>query len=265
MTDTPTAALTTAPEAPPPAFKLFSVKHILWGSLFGGPLVATLMMAANFKRLGEIKKSRVASLIGAGTVAIVVFLSFYIEKRFGRTGNLSFAGAFGAAARGAAKHYQGSALEAHEGAGGRMESAWKSLGVTVLGMLQTLIGAAVVVGWLQTTVVFGGSHDIVLEGDATESDARRVGNVLTEVGVFRADQQTEMTLAHRRSTWTLTFTLSKSGAAPSGLASSFAPAGQALREQVFNLGEKLQIEFLKGFGIKIATCDVDGSGGLSCR
>jgi hypothetical protein len=248
-----------------PAFKLYPIKHVLWTSCLGGPLAGTWMIAANFQRLGAVKKSHLASAIGAAAVGLVVMLSYLIERRFGKAANLSLGGVLGVATFLIAKRLQGSAIEAHENQGGRLEPVWKSVGIMGIGIAQTIIGAAAIVSLLQTTVVVGSTHEIELAGMATESDARRVGAVLTDIGMFPAGQHSNMTLTREPSTWTLTFTSTKAKLETVDLATVFAPAANALRDRVFPGDDRLLLVFANQYGFSLKTCELNKERQLACR
>lgn len=90
------------------------------------------MIATNFQRLGAAKKSYLTAAIGAAAVALVVMLSYSIERRFGKVVNLSLVGVLGVATFLIAKRLQGAAVKAHEAEGGalspggRARASWGS-------------------------------------------------------------------------------------------------------------------------------------------
>ena len=256
-----------AGEPAEPRFKLYPLKHVLWSSVFGGPLAGTWMIAANFKRLGAIKRSYVASAIGGAAVALVMVIGITIGRRFGGMGNLSLGGALGVATHMIAKRYQGTAIEIHSAQGGRFESALKSVGITLLGLVQALLGAGVLVSWLQTTVVVGpgGAHKIILDGMATESDAKRVGAVLTDIGLLRDGQQSQMTLTRERAKWTLSMTVTKEGIKDLDVAEVFGPVAIALRERVFSGSDLFLLVFQSEYGVTVKTCEVTQERRVICR
>jgi hypothetical protein len=223
------------------------------------------MIATNFQRLGAAKKSYLTAAIGAAAVALVVMLSYSIERRFGKVVNLSLVGVLGVATFLIAKRLQGAAVKAHEAEGGRLESRWKSAGIMGLGMAQAMIGAAAVISLLQTTVVIGGTHEIALAGMATESDARRVGAVLTDAGVLRPGQQSRMMLTKEPSTWTLTFSSTKARIANIDLAAVFEPLANALAGRVFTGGERVLLVFANQYSFTLKTCELGQQHRLTCR
>jgi hypothetical protein len=249
--------------AEPPAYKLYSTRQIGWSSFIGGPLAGTWMIRANFKRLGNVKASHVAAVIGAAAVAVVVVVGYVLERKFGKGGNLSLGVVLGIATQNLAKHYQGRAIAAHENDGGRIESVGKSLGVTVIGLLQTALGAVALLSYLETTVVIGGTHRITLEGMAEKADAERLGAVLTEFGVFRSGMDTYMALERGRSDWTVSFHVDKETLTSGDLAAIFAPIAKELSARLYGSG--VHLAFPDEFGFARKRCEFDPRGEFVCR
>jgi len=68
MTEGEAQASAAPVEAGVPGYKLYPLKHMLWGTWLGGPLAATWMIATNFKRLGQTRKRDVTLIVGAALV-----------------------------------------------------------------------------------------------------------------------------------------------------------------------------------------------------
>jgi hypothetical protein len=251
-----------APEAAP-EYKLFALKHIWAVSFIGGPLPGAWMMAANYKRLGQLAKSRLASALGALAIIVVVAVSYAITRKFGQTGNFPIGVSLAIAMRELAKSQQGRAIGEHERRGGLFESGWKSFGITLVGIAQTFFGAAVLLGWLQTSVVVGGTHKIILDGTATEADGRRMGDILLDIGMLPEGQETEMSLEKERSAWTVTVNVNEGFLDRSDLAEGFEPVAQQLRARAFPDGLRLKLVLASGLHKK--TCELDDAGHLDCR
>jgi len=245
--------------------KLYPLKHILWASVVGGPLAGTWMIATNFRRLGARRKSLAASLLGGSVVALVVILAFALERRFGKTGTLRLGAVLGLAAYYLAKRFQGEAIATHSAQEGPSESAWKSMGVTAFSMILAILGAASLVSFLRPTVVIGGSHEIELVGMATRSDAIRVGEVLTDIGLLRSGGHASVTLDRQPSSWILTVTVKEGGLENASLVKSFESVASALRSRIFTDNTGLQIVLTADRGFKKKTCDLDEGGRLTCR
>jgi hypothetical protein len=256
----PEAAAVAVEEAP--AYKLFPLKHIWAVSVFGGPLPGAWMMAANYKRLGQTAKSHLAAGLGALAIVLVVALNYAITRNFGETGNLPFGFVLAAAVRQLAGSQQGRAIGEHERRGGVLESAWKSFGIMLVGIVQTLFGAAVLVGWLQTSVVVGGTHEIILDGMATEADARRMGDVLVGIALPEG-KETKTLLEKDRSSWTVTINVKREYIDEPDLARIFEPIAQHLRAFAFPDGLALKLVLANGLHKKI--CELDGAEHLACR
>jgi hypothetical protein len=250
-------------ELAPPDYKLYPVKHIWWTAIIGGPLPSAWMMAANYKRLGEPKKSHVASGLGALAIIAAVLIAYVAERKFGGRGGIGLGAVIAGVVRSLANSLQGREIAAHEARGGRLESAWKSVGIMLVGIAETLFGAAVLVGWLQTTVVVGGTHKITLEGMAEEGDARRMGEVLREAGVLPDGQETEMSLEKSRDEWTVTLNLNEGFLDKPDLAQLFEPVAARLRDRAFP--DTLRLKLVLQNGLRRRTCALSAAGQLACR
>jgi hypothetical protein len=245
--------------------RLYSLKHIMWASVVGGPLAGTWMVATNFRRLGEGKKSLVTSLIGGSTVALVVVLAFALERSFGKTGTLRLGAVLGISAYLLAKRFQGRAITTHAEQEGPFESPWKSLAVTVVSVVVAIVAAGSLESYLRPTVVVGGSHEIELGGTATESDAIRVGEVLTEIGMFRYVQHTRMRVAREPSRWIVTVGVKQGSLEDAEVLKSFEAIANALRARAFADNLKLRMVLTTEGGLKTKTCDLGEGGRLTCR
>jgi hypothetical protein len=100
---------------------------------------------------------------------------------------------------------------------------------------------------------------------ATESDARRVGVVLTDLHMFPAGQHSQMTLTRQPSTWTLAFSSTKAKIETVDLATVFAPAANALRDRVFPGDDRLLLVFANEYGFSLKTCELNKERQLACR
>jgi hypothetical protein len=245
-----------------PDFKLYPIKHIWWTAVIGGPLPSAWMMAANYKRLGDVKKSRIAAGVGALVIVAIMALGEALDRQFGG-GGFRFGVVIAIGVRSLATSLQGPAIAAHQERGGRFESAWKSTGIMLVGIAETLFGAAVLVGLLQTTVVIGGTHKILVDGMASEADARRMGEVLTEAGLLVEGQETEMSLEKTRDAWTVTINVNDGFLEKPDLAELFEPVANQLRERAFP--DVLRLKLVLARGLHRKTCERFASGQLECK
>jgi hypothetical protein len=246
-----------------PAYKLYPVKHIWWTAVIGGPLPSAWMLAANYKRLGETKKSHIAAGLGALAIVAMVALGVVLDRKFGGSRHLQLGGVIAIAVRSLAMSLQGTSIAAHEARGGRFESPWKSIGIMLVGIAETFFGAAVLVGWLQASVVVGGTHKIILEGTATEADARRMGDVLLEIGALPEGKETEMSLEKERTAWIFTINVNEDFLEKPDLVPIFEPVAQQLRARAFPDG--LELKLVLASGLHRKRCELDPDGHLSCR
>ncbi len=134
--------------------KLYSYWNIAGGAVIGGPLTAVYMVQKNYEAWGEIEMAHKARKFGfLATVAVFVILDVIIlflpEDNDTRFGFVLSAIAFGLA-----QHYQGQRIKEHKENHGEFIGFWKSLGVALIGMLATLVLAAVT--FLTVSVILSG-------------------------------------------------------------------------------------------------------------
>ena len=115
----------------PPA-PLYSTGSIGLATLFGGPLATGWLMATNYWRLGERRKS-----VAAMAVAIVLLIGMYIVPTYVEEWEL-VVGLTLFALIGIQRALQGAAFRAHIARWGREASAWRALGIGIVSLVVSL-------------------------------------------------------------------------------------------------------------------------------
>ena len=126
--------------------KVYKDREIWVATLLGGTLAAGYMVAKNYRAFGETEKVRKTWLATVVATALILIVSFapYIDRLPNYLFSLVCAGIVVVLVQ----MYQGEKIRMHIRAGGRIQSWWKTLGVSIAGAVITIIlfvGVAAVV------------------------------------------------------------------------------------------------------------------------
>jgi hypothetical protein len=194
------------PQYTPPAYSLYDVGAVALAAL-GAPLAGTILIASNYRKLGQGGNAFLALLLGAAASAVEIYLALTSAKNPGIAALVLFAVTWFAA-----NELQGSAIKTHVAWGGQLYSKWRGVGV---GILTSLVLGAGFVAYLyhtgqlqklitqaenqqkqfqipqnpaqapQNTVTIGAKDQVVYSGTATANDATALGNALKAAGYFQ--------------------------------------------------------------------------------
>ncbi|HEY0048916.1 MAG TPA: hypothetical protein VGB68_06510 [Pyrinomonadaceae bacterium] len=120
------------------AEKIFKDREVWVGTFLGGPLVAGYMIAHNFKTFGDGARARKTWIIAfAATLALfgIALFAPYIE----RIPQVAIPLVYTGMAFVLVRLYQGEKIAVFVGAGGRIHSWWRTIGVTIAGMVITFV------------------------------------------------------------------------------------------------------------------------------
>jgi hypothetical protein len=202
------------PQYMPPAYRLYDIGAVGLAAFFGGPLAGTILMASNYRKLGQGNNGVLALIVGAAaSVGLIVMGLKSTASPTIASVVLIVCTAL------AAKQLQGEAIKTHVAWGGQLFSKWRAFGIaiaTVLvlgggvvaylyhtGQLQKIIAQAEQqqkqvqtpqnpaqapqnqVPAPQNTVTIGTKDQVVFSGTATATDATALGNALKTAGYFQ--------------------------------------------------------------------------------
>ena len=176
----------TAPEsqAPVPAYTLFDSASVALATLFGSPIAGAILLAVNYRRLGNEINAAVAFLAGLAVTIIAIVSGNFIPSTF--TGGLAIV--LVVAMRSAAQALQGPAVQQHTSQGGRLASRWAAFGIGVGVLVAIAAGVFVIVFGFQIASLSGskvtiGTKDVVeYSGSATKEDGQVLGEKLKQIG-----------------------------------------------------------------------------------
>jgi len=181
------------PQYTPPAYRLYDVGAVFLAAFLGSPLAGTVLIASNYRKLGQGGNGILALVLGAVASAGLMLLGLKSTQSPAIASIVLFV-CTGLAAR----ELQGNAIKTHVAWGGQLFSKWRAVGVAIVTSL--LLGCGVVAylyytgqwqnfasqyGLAQNTVTIGTKDQVVYSGTATKNDAMALGNALKTEGYFQ--------------------------------------------------------------------------------
>jgi len=175
-----------------PTEKIYKDREIWVATLLGGTLAAGYMVAQNFRALGETDKVRKTWIVTIAATAFILFASFFAPY-LDRLPHFLFPLVCAGIIVVLAQMYQGEQIRRHIRAGGRIQSWWKTLGVSFAGLAVTLIllvGIAVVVTAVEelnaATKTYGRlQHEISYnKNNISESEVDQIGEAAVKSNLF---------------------------------------------------------------------------------
>lgn len=232
---------TQGPERP--SYQLYSVRSIVLATFFGWFVAGGILMAINYRRLGQAGAAWAAVVLGilgtAGVMGLVLRLP----------GNVLIV-IFSVIAAQAAVIYclgqslQGPALIDHQLAGGRLASAGVAFGIGLACMLLVLaaflVPGFILLNELGTRVSVNINDEIYYSGDATEDDARELARILTDLNHLGHPQGSTVLLFKSASGFTISFVTAREARDDPRTVGVFRTMGEALAAGGF--GRPLVIE-----------------------
>lgn len=171
---------------------LYTVGQITAATFFATPLAGAWLMRWNFLKLGNPSAARTSPIVGAFVTALLIVLGFVLPDKFPRF-VLAIVPLF--AIRSIARAQFGEAIARHVDEGGEILSSWrvvKVCGATILATIALSTGLVYSAELLRVgepeRMQFGGGNEVVYTGDATESQARRLGEFLQGQSYFQGDR-----------------------------------------------------------------------------
>jgi hypothetical protein len=126
-------------ENPFPKKTIYTQNSIWGGSLLGGPMVAGYIIARNFKAFGESNKAWATWIITLGVTALIFAFALLSDTTW-----KGLPIVYTTIAYGLIGHYQGAKIAAHIKAGGATHGYLNIIGVSIVGLVITLIPLIVI-------------------------------------------------------------------------------------------------------------------------
>jgi hypothetical protein len=123
-----------------PTYQLFDSRAVAIATLLGTPVAGAILMALNYRRLGQKSKATLAVVYGIVATALATGVGFFLPQGVGSGVGIGLL----FATMNVAKSLQGPAIEEHQRQGGKLASRWIAFFVG-LGMLVVFVGIVAVV------------------------------------------------------------------------------------------------------------------------
>lgn len=237
-----------APQYAPPAYRLYDVAAISIAAFFGGPLAGTVLMASNYRKLGQGNNGVLALILGAAASVGLVYMALKT------TANPAIASVVLLVCTVlAAKQLQGEAIKTHVAWGGQLYSKGRAFGVAIA---TTLVLGGAFVGYLvytgqwqsfgarygvgQSTVTIGTKDQVIYSGTATQADATALGNALKAAGFFQ-DHGVTVALSKGTSGTTIGFDVQDGAWNQAGTLETFEEIARGVASSVGGLPLQVQL------------------------
>lgn len=207
----------TTTNYPRPAEKIYKDREIWVGALLGGTLAAGYMVAANYRAFGEADKRRKTWFVTVAAAAFLFYISFFAPY-LDRVPNLLFSLVCAGIIVVLVQMYQGAKIRAHIGAGGKIHSWWKTLGVTFVGGVISIVifvGAATVIEYAAnaniTTRTYGTlRHEIDYDAsNLTENEVDALAEALNKANFFDDDGKWYLFARKAENSYEITFSVTR--------------------------------------------------------
>ncbi|MGA2906848.1 MAG: hypothetical protein ABSE36_04035 [Terracidiphilus sp.] len=258
-----------APQYAPPAYRLHDWISVAVATFFGGPLAGTVLMASNYRKLGQGNEGVLALVLGAAASVGLIYMALKTTMN-PWVATLVLLVCTSAAAY----QLQGDAIKTHVAWGGQLYSKLRAFGVAIATALVlgcALIGYLVYTGQWQsfgarygvgpTAVTIGTKDQVIYSGTATQADATALGNALKAAGYFQ-DRGVNVLLSKGTSGTTIGFVVQDGYWNNPGIMSQFEEVVRGVASTVGGL--PIQVQLLNNTKVveKSGTVgEVDFSGG----
>jgi hypothetical protein len=165
-----------------PNYTLYDSAAVTIASFLGGPIPGTMLIAQNYRRLGQTDNAIAAVSLGVFATAAVAVLVYFVPHT---TTNSVIAIGLASGVSAAARSLQGPLVDQHVNRGGKLGSNWVGFG---LGMAFLALVCAIILpplflhGTNEKQEVIGSNDTIFYSGSATKADADALGQALKDDG-----------------------------------------------------------------------------------
>ncbi len=208
--------------------RLYSVGQITGATFLGGPLSGGVLLALNYRALGE--PARALKALVAGAVAMVVLVALIAVLPEG-VPNGVIPVAYTIAMGQIAHSLQGARIAQHLEAGGAKGSHWRTAGLGCGGLVVFFVLAMAVLLALPQDKIEVYDSEVIWEDGATEEQARLVADYMTDIGVFGPEKNgITITVAQPDDALQLQFIIVDLGWEDAGKVASFQTIGDDFSE-----------------------------------
>jgi hypothetical protein len=164
----------------PPTWRLYDYRSVGIATFFGSTFAGCLLMAMNYRRLGQTTTATLTAIIGLVVTGLILLMASADNTDWMRPLPLVLM----LATMYSAKGIQGEAVKRHVESGGRLASRWAAFGIGMacLALMVALVIGVIFVRNSSKSVTIGTKDDIQYAGQATEKEARALGQALKAEG-----------------------------------------------------------------------------------
>jgi hypothetical protein len=250
------------PQYTPPAYRLYDVGAVFLAAFLGSPLAGTVLIASNYRKLGQGGNGILALILGAAASAGLILLGLK-STQSPAIASIVLLVCTGLAAR----ELQGNAINTHVAWGGQLFSKWRAVGVGIVTSL--LLGCGFVAylyytGQLQkfitqvqtqqkqietqqnpaqtppNAVTIGTKDQVFYSGTATANDATALGSALKNAGYFQ-DRGVTVLLSKGPGGTVIGFVVQDGAWNQSGTVASFEEIARGVASSVGGLPVQVQL------------------------
>jgi hypothetical protein len=224
---------------PPPPYLLYDYRAVGLASFLGTPLGGSVLLAMNYRRLGN--RAAVAGVLAVGIIVtgILLLLGFSGIANTGvqAIGLLAFIGMMQGA-----KAIQGFDVQEHIRLGGRLASKGSAAitGLLCLAVVGAAVFGIVSAGAANRTKITLGADEVYYSGNATAQDATAFGEALKTIGYFRGSGATVEIAKDKSTGVTLSFVVQDGAWDDTDKVSKFQDVGRLIAPAVGGLPFELR-------------------------
>jgi|SRR6516165_5607473 hypothetical protein len=119
-----------------PPYKLYSAKAITLATFLGAPIAGCILLAHNFRKLGDTRAATAAVIWGIVITAVIMIVCFFLPEKFP---NSVIPAVYTVSMYQFVKHRQAEALSEHVKHGGSLASAWAAAGIGLVWLCLLLL------------------------------------------------------------------------------------------------------------------------------
>ena len=169
-------------QQPAEDLRLFNAPSVTLATFFGTPAAGALLMALNYRRIGEKNHAVLTLIIGVLVTVLAIVSGFVMPSGVTYPIGLGLL----LATRVAALKLQGETVAQHVSRGGRLGSKWVAFGVGMAFLCGIFLAVFIPVyaTSVHSKVIVGTKDEVYYTGQASKQDAEDLGAALKKAGYF---------------------------------------------------------------------------------
>jgi hypothetical protein len=232
----------------PPSYRLYSPGHVALATFFSNVLGGCILLALNYRALGQARAAWRITLFGLVAVAVLVVVIILLPDPLTTPVGLVSAVVSIVSMYQLAKWLQGRDYDRHVGRGGQPASGFAACGIGLLCGLAT-VGVAVGCGFaydalftegMGQKMVFGAEEEVYYTGGVSETQARAVGQFLQRERYFDGLGGKTVQVSRNGDGYSVAFVIQQGHWDKPDVVQYFQGLGRRLSREVFD-GKRLEV------------------------